>query len=58
MSGLETASVQRVSGRWYYRRSLRLSNFREECAMCHAAFEGLPATARVGALILRVPIAN
>lgn len=35
-----------------------LSNFRVECAMCHAAFDGLPATAWVGALVLRVPIAD
>jgi hypothetical protein len=58
LTGLETTTVQRVSGRWYYRRSLPLSNFREQCAMCHAAFEGLPATAWVGALMLRVPIAD
>jgi hypothetical protein len=58
MTGLETTAVQRVSGRWYYRRSLPLSNFREQCAMCHAAFEGLPATAWVGALMLRVPISD
>lgn len=58
MTGLETTAVQRVSGRWYYRRSLPLSNFREQCAMCHAAFEGLEPTAWVGALMLRVPIAD
>jgi hypothetical protein len=58
MTGLETTAVQRVSGRWYYRRSLPLSNFREQCAMCHDAFEGMPATAWVGALMLRVPIAD
>jgi hypothetical protein len=58
LTGLETTAVQRVSGRWYYRRSLPLSNFREECAMCHEVFVGLPATAWVGALMLRVPIAD
>lgn len=58
MTGLETTAVQRVSGRWYYRRSLPLSNFREQCAMCHPAFEGLAPTASVGALMLRVPIAD
>ena len=56
MTGLETTAVQRVSGRWYYRRSLPLSNFREQCAMCHPAFEGLAPTEWVGALMLRVPI--
>lgn len=58
MTGLETTDVQRVGSRWYYRRSLPLSNFREQCAMCHPAFEGLPPTAWVGALMLRVPIAD
>lgn len=58
MTGLETTAVQRVGGSWYYRRSLPLSNFREQCAMCHDAFEGMPATEWVGALMLRIPIAD
>jgi hypothetical protein len=56
MNGAPLTSVERVSGDWYYRRSIPLSNFQPQCAMCHTNFAGLPATAPVGALMLRVPI--
>jgi hypothetical protein len=56
MSGAPLTSVERVNGDWYYRRSVPLSNFQPQCAMCHANFAGLAATAPVGALMLRVPI--
>lgn len=56
MSGVPTTTVERVKGKWYHRRSIPLSNFQAECGMCHANFVGLPATAWVGALMLRVPI--
>lgn len=56
MTGAPHTSVERVEGDWYYRRSIPLSNFAPQCAMCHANFNGLPSTAWVGALMLRVPI--
>lgn len=56
LTGAPSTSVERVGGDWYYRRSIPLSNFQPQCAMCHANFSGLPSTTYVGALMLRVPI--
>lgn len=56
MTGVPTTSVERDEGRWYYRRSIPLSNFQPQCAMCHPNFQGLASTDWVGALMLRVPI--
>lgn len=56
MSGQPLTDVQRVDGRWYYRRSIPLSNFRVECAYCHSNFPQGPTSDWVGALMLRVPI--
>ena len=57
--GQTYASVQRVDGQWYYRRSVPLSNFRAECALCHANFPAIPSTSDwVGALMLRTLINN
>lgn len=58
MTGQPFTSVERVKGQWYFRRSIPLSNFKAQCAMCHANFQGLPETAPVGALMLRVPVQN
>jgi hypothetical protein len=58
MTGQPLTSVERVKGQWYFRRSIPLSNFKPQCAMCHANFKGLPETAPVGALMLRIPIQN
>jgi hypothetical protein len=56
MTGAALTSVEKVSGGWYYRRSIPLTNFQPQCAMCHTNFSGLPSTVPVGALMLRVPI--
>jgi hypothetical protein len=58
MTGAPLTAVERVAGDWYYRRSIPLSNFQPQCAMCHENFTGLSATAPVGALLLRIPIAT
>lgn len=58
MAGQARTSVEKVSGAWYYRRSIPLSNFAPQCAMCHDNFVGLPETEYVGALMLRIPIAK
>ena len=58
MTGVPLAEVDRDDGRWYYRRSVPLSNFQPQCAMCHSNFNGLASTAWVGALMLRIPIDN
>ncbi|MBW4617414.1 MAG: hypothetical protein KME21_30200 [Desmonostoc vinosum HA7617-LM4] len=57
-TGEPLTSVQRVSGQWYYRRSVPLTNFRAECALCHANYPAGPTSDKVGALMLRVPIRN
>jgi hypothetical protein len=54
--GQTYASVQRVDDKWYYRRSVPLSNFRAECALCHINLPAGPTSDWVGALMLRVPI--
>ena len=56
LTGQAYTDVQRVDDRWYYRRSIPLSNFRAECALCHANFQPGPTPDYVGALMLRVPI--
>jgi len=58
MVGQTYTSVERVDNQWYYRRSTPLSNFRAECALCHANFPAGPTPDWVGALMLRVPIQN
>lgn len=54
--GQAFTNVERDNGSWFYRRSIPLSVFRTECALCHANFAGLGASDWVGALMLKVPI--
>lgn len=56
LNGTPYTSVERVDGRWYYRRSIPLSNFRAACALCHSNFPAGPTQDWVGALMLRVPV--
>src|SRR4051794_31340859 len=56
LTGQPTATVQLDDDQWYYRRSVPLSNFRMECALCHNNFPPGPTPDWVGALMLRVPI--
>jgi hypothetical protein len=56
LTGQAYDAVQRVDNQWYYRRSIPLSNFRAECALCHVNFAPGPTPDWVGALMLRVPI--
>lgn len=56
LAGQPHTAVERVDDQWYYRRSIPLSNFRAECAHCHANFPAGPSPDWVGALMLRVPI--
>ena len=37
-TGQPPTAVQRVDDQWFYRRSIPLSNFRVECALCHTNF--------------------
>lgn len=54
--GQARTEVQRVHGKWHYRRSVPLSNFRSECALCHTNFPPGPTADWVGALMFSVPI--
>jgi hypothetical protein len=56
LTGQPSTAVQLNDDQWYYRRSIPLSNFRMECALCHANFPPGPTPDLVGALMLRVPI--
>jgi hypothetical protein len=56
LTGQPYTAVERVDDEWYYRRSVPLSNFRAECAFCHANFPSGPTSDWVGTLVLRVPI--
>lgn len=56
LAGQAYTSVQRVDNQWYYRRSIPLSNFRAECALCHVNLPAGPTSDWLGALMLRVPI--
>ncbi len=56
LAGQAYTSVQRVDRKWYYRRSIPLSNFRAECSLCHINYPAGPTPDFVGALMLRVPI--
>lgn len=63
LQGQPNQTVERHGNRWYYRRSVALSNsFHVSCAMCHSNFtpqffqETNNPGQWVGALTLRVPI--
>jgi hypothetical protein len=63
LKGEANTSVERVGNRWYYRRSIALSNsFHQACVLCHTNFtpQFFQQTNNpgqwVGALSLRVPI--
>ena len=65
LKGQANTSVERVNNRWYYRRSVALSNtFHQACVLCHTNFtpQFFQQTNNpgqwVGALTLRVPIKN
>jgi hypothetical protein len=63
LQGQAHTAVERVGDKWYYRRSIALSNtFHQSCALCHTNFteKFFKKTHNpgqwVGALALRVPI--
>ncbi|MDQ1524627.1 MAG: hypothetical protein QOG00_949 [Pyrinomonadaceae bacterium] len=63
LQGKPNTTVERHGNRWYYRRSIALSNsFHTSCALCHSNFtpqffqETNNPGQWVGALMLRVPV--
>ena len=58
MQGQNYADTQKDQGKWYYRRSVALSNFDPACSLCHTNFGHVNPAQWVGALMLRVPVAG
>lgn len=58
MNGENYNGVEKVEGKWYYRRSVAVSNFHPACAMCHTNFGPVNTSQWVGALMLRVPVTD
>jgi hypothetical protein len=56
MLGQAYTAVEKVEGKWAYRRSVPLSNFHPACSLCHANFGPVNASQWVGALMLRIPV--
>ena len=54
--GQSYTAVEKVEGKWVYRRSIALSNFDPACGMCHANFGPVDPAQWVGALMLSVPV--
>jgi hypothetical protein len=55
MNGQDYTEVSQDQGKWYYRRSIALSNFHPACGLCHTNFGPVNNQQWVGALMLRVP---
>ena len=58
MQGQPHTAVEKVQGKWAYRRSVPLSNFHPACSMCHNNFGPVDTSHWVGALVLTVPVAD
>jgi hypothetical protein len=58
LQGLPYTNVEKVQGKWFYRRSVALSNFHQACSMCHTNFGPVNTSQWVGALMLRVPVSD
>ena len=58
MQGQNYADTQKDQGKRYHRRSVALSNFHPACSLCHTNFGPVNPAQWVGALMLRVPVAN
>ena len=58
LTGQPLTSTEKDQGKWYYRRSVPLSNFHPACSMCHPNFGPVNASQWVGALMLRVPTSD
>lgn len=58
LAGQENSRVQRLRGRWVFRRSVPLANSVAQCAVCHTNFGPPSAVDYTGALMVVVPIAT
>lgn len=55
LQGKPSDTVEKVSGKFFYRRSIPLANFDPSCALCHHNFGAVNPEQFVGALLLKVP---
>jgi hypothetical protein len=58
LQGQPSETVEKVSGKFFYRRSIPLSNFDPSCVLCHANFGEVNPSQYVGLLALKVPTTN
>ena len=58
LQGQNYETVEKVKGKWFFRRSVAISNFHPACSMCHPNFGPVNAAQWVGALMLRVPVTD
>ena len=58
MQGQAYTAVEKIEGKWAYRRSVPLSNFHTACSMCHTNFGPVDTSQWVGALMLNVPVVD
>jgi hypothetical protein len=58
LQGQNYEAVEKVEGKWFFRRSVAISNFHAACSMCHENFGPVNQAQWTGALMLRVPTAD
>jgi hypothetical protein len=58
LQGQPSETVQKVNGKYFYRRTIALSNFDPSCALCHINFGPVNPNQYVGMLALKVPTTN
>jgi hypothetical protein len=58
LQGQPSETVQKVKGKYFYRRTIALSNFDQSCALCHTNFGPVNPNQYVGMLALKVPTTN
>ena len=58
LQGQNYEQTEKSQGKYYYRRSIAVSNFSPACQMCHPNFGPANGSQFVGALMLRVPVSD
>ena len=58
LKGQPFETVEKVKGKFFYRRSIPLSNFDPSCAICHSNFGSVDPKDYVGLLALKIPTTN
>ncbi len=58
LKGQPFEAVENVNGKFFYRRSVPLSNFDPSCTICHSNFGPVDPQDYVGLLALKIPTTN